>query len=181
MYPGKVSTGICPTKTFSGDHIYRNGETIGETERLARVEQFWRPYHEYLRDLVSQCRDEHGYAVLWDAHSISSEVPVLFDGALPHLNIGTNDGASCGRAVEAAVNAAATDRGYSSVLNGRFKGGYITRQYGDPAAGIHAVQLEISQRAYMDESTRAYDTEAVGRLRSVIAAMIGAALAAAAK
>ena len=181
LYPGQLSTGICPLRTFGGEHIYRNGEAIDEAERSARVERFWRPYHEQLQRTVRQCRDVSGYALLWDAHSINSEVPALFDGILPELNIGTNDGASCGRTAQNAVRDAARDSSYTSVLNGRFKGGYITRHYADPGNGIHAVQLEISQRAYMDEATRQYDEEAAGRLRRVISSMIDAALKAAKK
>ena len=179
LYPGRVSTGICPTKTFAGDEIYRFGETIAAQERSARVAQYWQPYHEKLRELVRKRCDVHGYALLWDAHSISSEVPVLFDGQLPHLNIGTDGGTSCSAEVQDAVSAAAAGNDYTTVLNGRFKGGYITRHYGDPDARVHAVQLEISQRAYMDENTREYDETAAGRLRKVISAMISAALDAA--
>jgi N-formylglutamate deformylase len=176
LYPGQLSTGLCPAWTFAGNDIYRDGGTIDDAERANRVEQYWRPYHDKLEILIRGRLEEHGIAILWDAHSISGEVPVLFDGVLPDLNIGTNGGKSCGRGIQDAVEAAALAQGYSSVLNGRFKGGYITRQYGSPGNGVHAVQLEISQRNYMNESTREYDEDAANRLRAAVSAMISAAL-----
>jgi N-formylglutamate amidohydrolase len=124
-------------------------------------------------------RAKHGYALLWDAHSIPSVVPRLFDGELPELNIGTADGRSCAVPVEAAVVDAARDGPYSIAVNGRFKGGYITRQYGRPDDGVHAVQLEIAQRAYMNEATTVFDAEKAGRLREILRQMLQAFLDAA--
>jgi len=176
LYPGRVSTGLCPAKTFAGHAIYANDKGVGEEEKTKRVAQYWRPYHDRLQMLLRQRRDEHGFAVLWDAHSISGEVPALFTGVLPDLNIGTNGGASCSDRVQAAVESAARATAFSAVLNGRFKGGHITRCYGDPGAGIHAIQLEISQRTYMNEITRNFDENAANRLRQVVSSMIAAAL-----
>ena len=172
LYPGQVSTGLCPTMTFAGEPIYPDRELPGEDEKRARVETYWRPYHARLRAELDRIVARFGYALLWDAHSIRAEVPTLFDGRLPDLNIGTDGGRSCGTEISEVVSAAADSTAYSSVTNGRFQGGFITRHYGEPAAGIHAIQLELAQRTYMDEDTLAYRAPAADRLRAVIAEML---------
>ena len=173
LYPGQVATGLCPRQTFAGESIY-----VGETtpDIAARVETYWKPYHDKIRATLDALRERHGYALLWDAHSIPSRAPRLFDGELPALNIGTNDGASCGDPLEQAIDAVAASSDYSTVLNGRFRGGYITRHYGDPGNDIHAVQLEIAQRVYMDEQTRTFDAEKASGLRDTLRTMLGAYL-----
>ena len=143
-----------------------------------RVETFWRPYHDALREELERLRAVHGRVLLWEGHSIRGECPFLFDGRLPDLNLGTAAGASCAPATQArleAVLAAQTD--FDWVANGRFKGGYITRHYGDPAHGVDAVQLEISQRIYMDEDTFAWDEGRAARTQPVLRALLDAGLA----
>jgi N-formylglutamate deformylase len=172
LYPGQLTTGLCPLQTFGGDPIYAPGESVTPAEQSNRIRQYWRPYHDALARELVHLVGQFGYALLWDAHSIPGEVPLLFDGALPDLNIGTNGGASCSPAFEAAIAAAAGQSPYTSVVNGRFRGGYITRRYGRPAAGIHAVQLELSQRNYMDETSRDYLPERAGKLSDAIRNML---------
>ena len=121
---------------------------------------------------LAELHEQHGYALLWDAHSIASTVPALFDGELPVLNIGTWDGRSCEASLAAAVMSVAKQSSYEAVCNDRFKGGYITRHYGNPEAGIHAIQLELAQRAYMHERTLVYDREKAGKLRATLKAML---------
>lgn len=171
LYPGQLASGLCPTQTFAGDDIYRDGG-IAPDEVPGRIETYWRPYHDCLRATLETLRDKHGYALLWDAHSIESRVPRLFDGELPALNIGTYGGRSCDSAIEATIDGIAGASPYSSVLNGRFQGGFITRHYGDPAQHVHAVQLEIAQRVYMDEATGAFDAAKAARLRDTLRHML---------
>lgn len=178
LYPGQVATGLCPEQTFAGEAIYRSGG-VDEEEKLARVEKYWRPYHEHIRTTLASLREEHGYALLWDAHSIPSIVPRLFDGELPELNLGSNSGASCEGSIDAAVAAEARKSPFDAVLNGRFKGGYITRHYGEPENGMHALQLEIAQRAYMNEETGLYDAKKAAVLRDTLQKMLNAFLGAA--
>jgi N-formylglutamate amidohydrolase len=178
LYPGQVVTGLCPTQTFAGDSIYRDGGVTDE-ERAARVARYWQPYHDALQSVLAAMRAQHGYALLWDAHSIPSQVPRLFEGELPVLNIGSNAGNSCDASLEDAVVGVATDSGYGMAVNARFKGGYITRHYGNPAKGVHALQLEIAQRAYMNETTTVYDAAKANRLRQTLSQMLDAFLAAA--
>lgn len=173
LYPGQVATGLFPEETFAGDAIYRDGG-VDDDEKAGRLDQYWHPYHKYIRDTLDALREIHGFALLWDAHSIPSIVPRLFDGELPALNIGSNKGASCERSIEHAVHAVAAQSRYSSVLNERFKGGYITRHYGDPKNGIHALQLEIAQRSYMTERTSIFDTEKAAVLRDTLQKMLRA-------
>jgi N-formylglutamate amidohydrolase len=172
LYDGQVATGLCPARTFSGEEIYLAGESVSAEEQAVRIEQYWRPYHEQLNKALRGIRENFGYALLWDAHSIAAEVPLLFDGVLPDLNIGTDGGHSCLPELATAVAAVAESSVYTSVLNGRFRGGYITRHYGDPGHNIHALQLELAQRTYMDETTHEVDQEGASLLQSTIRSML---------
>jgi N-formylglutamate deformylase len=171
LYPGQVATGLCPVQTFDGDDIYVSGG-VSSDEVGDRVARYWQPYHDRITTTLDALRSQFGYAVIWDAHSIASEVPRLFDGELPALNLGTYGGRSCVPAIESAIFEIARRSPYSAILNGRFQGGFITRQYGDPASGVHAVQLEIAQRAYMDEASGEYDAEKASRLRDTLRHML---------
>ena len=152
MYAGANNTELCPTRFFTGDPVYRDGMAPDDAEIAQRVASCWQPYHDALAAELARLKAEHGHAVLFDGHSIKSELPWLFEGRLPHLNLGTASGASCAPSLaERLVGVCAAQRDYTHVLNGRFRGGYITRQYGRPADGVHAVQLEMCWRAYMDE------------------------------
>lgn len=177
LYPGQNTTGLCPTIRFSGDPVYRPGEAPTADEIATRIDTYWRPYHAALREELDRLRAAHGRVLLWEGHSIRGECPFLFDGRLPDLNIGTASGASCApdrqRRIETALHAQAD---YDGVVNGRFKGGYTTRHYGDPANGIDAVQLEIAQRIYMDEATFDYDVARAANAQRAIRALIEVAL-----
>jgi N-formylglutamate deformylase len=181
LYPGQDTTGLVPVDTVARADIYRSGEVPGEGEVNTRRASYWQPYHEHLEREVRRIRAEHGYTLLWDAHSIPSRVPRFFSGRLPDLNVGTNSSASCAPSMEAAVFAAARRApSYSSVLNGRFKGGYITRHYGRPAERIHAIQLELSQRTYMDEPPPfEFRDDLAAQIRPVIRTLLDAYLKAA--
>jgi N-formylglutamate deformylase len=170
LYPGQDTTALVPIDTFAREPIYRPGQTPHEREVAERIDRYWRPYHDALRGELERIRAAHGYALLWDAHSIASELPRFFSGRLPDLNFGTAAGASCAPAIEAAVFAEARRAaGYSAVLNGRFKGGYITRAYGRPASRVHALQLELSQRTYMNEPPPfEFREDLAGRLRPLL-------------
>lgn len=167
LYPGQVATGLCPEQTFSGENIYVDGG-VTDQEKAQRITKYWQPYHARLESTLATLREKHGYALLWDAHSIPSIVPRLFDGELPELNIGTDGGRSCAASIETAVADASRAGSYSVAVNGRFKGGYITRHYGSPGNGVHAIQLEVAQRAYMDEASMVFDVEKAGRLRDML-------------
>lgn len=170
LYPGQTATGLCPTMTFFGEPIYTSDYAPAVADRVRR---YWQPYHDRLRQALKEARQRHGYALLWDAHSILSRVPRLFDGRLPDLNLGTNGGASCSPAIEAAlVDVLRSQSAYSWVANGRFRGGYITRHYGDPANNIHAVQLELAQCNYMDEATGEYSPQQAQRLAELIESLL---------
>ncbi len=180
MYLGASNTELCPTRFFTGEPLYQEGRAPTRNEQMARLERYWRPYHDALAGELQRLRSLHGRVLLWDAHSIRSEIPWLFEGRLPDLNVGTADGqaadASITNAVMAACNA---EPSFSHVLNGRFKGGYITRHYGQPAQDVHAVQLEMCQSLYMHEQAP-YDywPERATKIIPVLKAMVEAALAA---
>lgn len=182
LYPGQATTGLVPTEFFDGEPLYRAGLGPDEAEIEARRQAFHAPYHAALNALIAETKARHGYAFLWDAHSIASRVPRLFDGKLPDLNLGTNSGASCDPAIERAACAVMDDSAaFDTIANGRFKGGWITRHYGQPADHIHALQMEIAQSAYMTEHAPwTFDEDKAARLRPVLKTIISAALDAAA-
>jgi N-formylglutamate deformylase len=151
LYPGAATTELCPTTTFDGEPLYKSGQAPGADEIAVRRARWFDPYHLALADEIARLRQRHGAVVLYDAHSIRSKVLRLFDGDLPQFNIGTNGGASCDPRLTRAVEAACDASPFSRVTNGRFKGGYITRQHGRPQAGVHAIQMELACRGYMDE------------------------------
>ncbi|WP_024869274.1 N-formylglutamate deformylase [Pseudoxanthomonas suwonensis] len=178
LYPGQNTTGLCPVVQFSGEPVYRDGAAPGAAEVTARVDAYWRPYHDALAAELARIRDAHGRAVLWEGHSIRGTLPFLFDGALPDLNLGTAGGASCSPVLRQRLAAVlAGQDGYSHVVDGRFKGGYITRHYGVPETGVEAVQLELAQRTYMDEDSFDYLPERAARLQEVLRALLQATLA----
>ncbi len=154
LYPGQSVTGLCPVDLFDDQPLYRDPADVpSEVEIAERRAAIWQPYHTQLAHELARIQAQHGVAALWDAHSIRSVLPRFFEGRLTDLNLGTANGASCSPALAEqllAIGQAAP--GYTAVLNGRFKGGHITRQYGNPAQGIHAVQLEMTQCSYMRES-----------------------------
>jgi len=168
MYEGQVATGLCPQYTFAGDPLYQHDTAVPTQEVVERVDRYWRPYHDKIEAALSGMLARYGHALLWDAHSITSRVPRLFDGELPVLNLGTFDGNSCDPRISRALLEIAEASPFESVLNGRFKGGYITRHYGDPEREVHAVQLELAQRAYMNEVSRDYDDELASSLRGTL-------------
>ena len=149
LYPGQDTTGIVPLDTFHREPLYLAGFPPSDEEVGKRIETYWQPYHQRLQQALAETKARHGYALLWDAHSIFSVLPRFFRGKLTDFNLGTADGKSCASGIGEALAKAV--EGYSVALNGRFKGGYITRRYGDPAARVHAVQLELSEATYMDE------------------------------
>jgi N-formylglutamate deformylase len=181
MYPGASNTELCPTRFFNGDPLYREGQAPDGDQRQSRRQTYWAPYHAALDDELARVKAEHGFALLWDAHSIRAEIPWLFEGRLPDLNIGSANGASAHPSITAAVAAAcAPATAVTHVVNGRFKGGYITRRYGQPDQHVHAVQLEMCQYLYMEEEAPfAYDEAAAARVQPVLRSMVGSALAAA--
>lgn len=183
MYPGASNTELCPTRFFTGDALHVEGGAPDAEERQRRRALYWQPYHDALAGELARLKAKHGFVLLWDAHSIRSQIPWLFEGMLPDLNIGTADGASADPLVADAVKAAAARApGATHVLNGRFKGGYITRRYGRPAEKVHAVQLEMTQKLYMAETfPYAYDEEKAAAIQPTLRAMVSAALQAATK
>lgn len=177
LYPGQNTTGLCPLVQFTGEPVYLPGAEPDAAEVQARIATYWRPYHAALRAELDRLQAGHGRVLLWEGHSIRGELPYLFDGRLPDLNLGTAGGTSCTPQTQARIEAALKSQDdYGWVVNGRFKGGHITRHYGRPADGIEAVQLEISQRCYMDEDRLEWNADSAERLQGLLHAMIRAAI-----
>ncbi|QZD96361.1 N-formylglutamate deformylase [Qipengyuania gelatinilytica] len=171
LYPGQNTTSLVPLTDFDAKPIWRQEPDAAEITR--RKSQFHAPYHTALAEQLARVKAQHGFAVLYDCHSIRSHVPYLFEGELPVLNIGTNSGTSCSPAIESAVEQACATSAFTHVLNGRFKGGWTTRHYGRPAENIHAVQMEIAQSAYLaaEEPPFTYSPDKAATLRDTLAAV----------
>ena len=178
LYPGRAETALVPVTTFAGEPIYAAGDEPHDKEIALRRAMYWEPYHEALAGELARMRRQHPRVVLWDGHSIKSRVPMFFDGQLPDFNLGTANGASCSPELQARLTdvlrerSTGSDGHYSHVVNGRFKGGYITRHYGQPAAGVEAVQLELAQCTYMDEDSFEYLPERAAPVQAVIGALL---------
>jgi N-formylglutamate deformylase len=178
LYPGQVKTGLCPLETFDGAPVYREGEAPDEIEKVNRVASYWLPYHEALEQELARLKEKHGYAILYDAHSIRTEVPRLFEGRLWDLNLGSAHDQSCAPGMAQAALNAASGGDYSAVLNKRFVGGHITRHYGQPANGIHAIQMELTWANYMDEVPPfGYRADKAEKLQPVLKNVLEALLA----
>ena len=175
LYPGQRNTGLVPGQTFDGQDLYEGG-TPDAAEINTRTAIYWQPYHDRLAAEITRLRDRFGRVVLFDGHSIRARVPTLFEGKLPDLNLGTNDGASADPELSRlAFDILQSTEGFDAVHNGRFKGGYITRQYGRPGEGVHALQLEIAGSCYMDEDRpNPYDATRAAPLRAVLVRLVAA-------
>jgi N-formylglutamate deformylase len=178
LYPGQNTTGLVPLVRFTGEPVYLPGQEPDAAEVEARIDTWWRPYHAALHGELDRIRAQHGRVVLWEGHSIrGSGLPFLFDGRLPDLNLGTANGASCSPRLQSRIEQVLSAQAdYDWVANGRFKGGHITRHYADPGNGIQAVQLELSQRTYMDEDSFDYDEARAARLQALLRDLLGIAL-----
>jgi N-formylglutamate deformylase len=170
MYPGVNNTELCPTRFFTGDPLYRDGLAPTDTEIAERVTTYWQPYHQALRQELDRLKSIHGYALLFDAHSIKSTLPWLFDGKLTDLNLGTVSANACDPHLRSSlVQVLEAQSSYTVAVDGRFKGGYITRQYGQPSQGIHAVQLEMCWCTYMQErAPYAWAPEIAGQVQPLL-------------
>lgn len=178
LYPGRRETGLVPTIGFDGEPLYLEGQEPGAEEIRQRVDTWWRPYHQALAGELARLKAEHGRAVLWDGHSIRSRVPMLFEGRLPDFNLGTADGTSCGADLQwSLTNVLEAQNRYDFVVNGRFKGGHITRHYGRPADSVQAVQLELAQCQYMDEESFVWDEAKAKQVQATIVELLKCCLA----
>ncbi|MGC1302763.1 MAG: N-formylglutamate deformylase [Caulobacteraceae bacterium] len=186
LYPGQTTTGLCPIETFDGEPLYREAQAPDEAEIATRRATWFAPFHAALFDEIERLKAIHPRVVLYEAHSIRSHMPRLFDGELPQFNLGTNSGASCDDALAVAVERACDASGRSRVTNGRFKGGWTTRHYGQPGAGVHAIQMELACRGYMDDPDTLpapgswpapYRPEQAAPMRATLRAILQACLA----
>jgi formiminoglutamase len=186
LYPGRATTELCPTTTFDGEPLYKSGHEPTAEEVADRRVRYFDPYHATLAEELTRLRAAHERVVVYDCHSIRSVIPRLFAGELPHFNIGTDSGKSCAPRLTAAVEAVLADTDYTRVTNGRFRGGYITRHHGRPAAGVHAVQMELAIRGYLREPIGpvdksnwppAYDDSFAAPMRDTLRRVLEACLA----
>ena len=173
LYPGQRETGLVSTIGFDGEPLYLRGREPDRSEVQRRINEFWQPYHQALTQELARLRAEHGRVVLWEGHSIRSQVPMLFEGRLPDFNLGTATGASCDDVLQTQLQGCLESQSrYSFAVNGRFKGGYITRHYGNPDTGVQAVQLELAQLNYMDEASFEYDERKAPAVQELIGRML---------
>ncbi|MFO1170713.1 MAG: N-formylglutamate deformylase [Hyphomicrobiaceae bacterium] len=174
LYPGQATTDLIPTTTFDGAPLYRSGHELKPAETEERKRLYFTPYHDALAAEIARVKSAHGMVLLYDCHSIRSVIPRLFDGELPVMNLGTNSGASCAPALQTEIVRTLQETpAFSHVVNGRFKGGWITRHFGRPADNVHAVQMELACRAYMQETAPfAYDEAKAPAIRMALLAIL---------
>ncbi len=178
LYPGQATTGLCPPIEFDGTPIYQNGKEVPAAEVARRREIYWQPYHDRLTAEIARVKQRHGYALLYDCHSIASRVPRLFPGTLPDLNLGTVNGASCDGALQARIAGIMEKSGLTQIVNGRFIGGHITRHFGKSADNVHAVQMEKGQDCHlMNDGSNRLDRAKVKKLMPVLRRIAEAMLA----
>jgi N-formylglutamate deformylase len=186
LYPGQATTDLCPVTDFDGAPLYRSGQEPDQAEIERRRATWFDPYHAALAAEVARLRRHHERVVVYDCHSIRSRIPRLFDGLLPELTLGTNGGATCDAGLAEAVVGELRASGRSHVRDGRFRGGWTTRNYGRPADGVHAVQMETAMRAYLDEPEGAvqpgnwppaHDGQRAAALRITLSRVLAAVLA----
>jgi formiminoglutamase len=185
LYPGQATTELCPTTTFDGEPLYRAGSAPEGGQISSRRSAYFDPYHAAIAAEITRLRATHGNIVLYDCHSIRSRIPRLFEDVLPNFNIGTNNGSTCAPALTSAVEAACDQTGFTRVTNGRFRGGYTTRHYGQPARGVHALQMELACRGYMREPPGSvsqgdwptpYEDEVAAPMRAVLTRVLQACI-----
>jgi N-formylglutamate deformylase len=175
LYPGQNTTGLVSETDFDNKPIWQPGQVPTEADIAERVVKFHAPYHAALAAEIERVKSIHGIAVLYDCHSIRSHIPFLFDGRLPDFNVGTDNGTTCDPAIEAAtVGVTSSAEGYTSILNGRFKGGWTTRHYGTPSNGVHAIQMELAQSTHLatEAPPFAYDETKADKLRAHLASIL---------
>ncbi len=186
LYPGQTTTALCPVTTFDGEDLYKPSREPEDAEIAIRRQRYFDPYHQALEGEIARLRRLHPRIVVYDAHSIRSTIPRLFDGALPNFNIGTNSGAACAPELAVAVAARCAGSAFSHVVDGRFKGGWTTRHLGNPAGGVHAIQMELACRGYMAEPEArvseanwptAYDFAYAAPLRTILREILVACIA----
>ncbi len=173
LYPGQATTGLCPQIQFDGSPLYRENAILSQEEISSRIRTYWRPYHLALVAELKRVHEKHGFAVLYDCHSIASRVPRLFEGTLPVFNLGTVNGSSCAPELEQQSEDILAGSGMSWVVNGRFIGGHITRTYGQPATGLHALQMELGCDAYLsDDGSYAWDDDKAAHVIPVLSRVV---------
>jgi len=174
LYPGQNTTTLCPTTDFEGQNIYLAGMEPSATEIESRRIRFHKPYHDEIKTQIERLKSIHDHVILYDCHSIRSVLPFLFEGELPALNIGTNDGVTCAKEIEQQSFELCSQSPFGTVLNGRFKGGWTTRHYADPSNGVHTIQMETAQNAYLTEEKTpwTYDPQKADELRPVLVSIL---------
>ncbi|MFQ3248962.1 N-formylglutamate deformylase [Glaciecola sp.] len=169
LYPGQNTTTLVPLSSFDGEPIWNKEPSAEDIQQ--RLNDYHRVYHQALEAEIARVKSKFGIAVLYDCHSIRSKIPFLFDDQLPDLNVGDNSGASCDPAFTSTLEKVCKNiESHSFVVNGRFKGGWTTRHYGQPQNGVHAIQMELAQRAYLASELPPfnYDVQKASGLRNVL-------------
>jgi N-formylglutamate deformylase len=166
---GRIITGLCPTTTFLGEPLYNDQRTdVSQQEISRRLELYYRPYHQKVDDVLSGLRKQFGKVLLWDCHSIRQSVPTINNEKFPDLILGSADETSASKnLIDISLQTLGSGK-YSLRHNSPFKGGYITRHFGQPSIDQHALQLEMSKVNYMDDSEMKLDTARTSEMQTLL-------------
>ena len=173
LYASKT-TGLFPSILFDESPVFKPACLPNKRHHQFCKENIWQPYHGKITEELECLKAKFGYAILFDAHSIAPETPMLFEGRLADFNFGNNNGEASSQKWLQAASGVVPDGTYSRVSNGRFKGGYITRSFGNPKKNIHAIQLELSQACYLKNQSHPYsiDSNKLANLQAVLKQVI---------
>ncbi len=165
-------TGLFPTHSFTKEALYKDKSTqeeaLSEFDRKWRMDRFYWPYYRAIQSHLTEKRDQHKAALLFDAHSIARSVPSLSAEPFPDLVLGTQMGFTADKKLIDAALEVLERSPYKVSHNDPFRGGNITRNHGNPEMGFHAMQLEMCQDLYLAEDGRSLDPEKTEQLRNTL-------------
>lgn len=166
---GRIITALCPNTNFFGDSIYvSQDKEPNHNEVQRRLNTYYWPYYKEIENQLAQLKSQFGKALLWDAHSIRRFVPTIRKENFPDLILGNNDGLTADQSlIDIALDNLGKDK-YGLNHNTPFKGGHITRYFGNPSNNIHALQLEMSKDLYMNHDETEFHMARANEMRVVL-------------
>ncbi|HNP20154.1 MAG TPA: N-formylglutamate amidohydrolase [Fulvivirga sp.] len=165
---GRIITELCPTATFAGEDIYKEGCKPNEDEVKRRITAYYNPYYTKITELLEDLKKEFGQVIFWDSHSIREYVPLIRKDKFPDLILGDNDGKTAHPSLSKSALENLEKSGLEVRHNTPFKGGHLTRYFGQPHNNQHGLQLEMTKVNYMDDQEVNYHTQRAEKIRTML-------------